>query len=209
MLKRLTSKLLHLSMTWKSVLLLALVTGAVTGLLAQADFLSRTSFADITVSHEWWVFFALLILVNQTRWWEAGLKTLVFFLVSQTVVFLVEWPLAGGVLFCLLVPLDGDRSADASRRRPGLVFPKRKRTGRPDPGRASGAAGLSGRHLYPGNAPGSPLPSAYGALLFSPGRVLAVRPENKTPGSVDHSDLYGNSGGRRLYSDFIIRRKFP
>ena len=99
MLKRLTSKLLHLSMTWKSVLLLALVTGAVTGLLAQADFLSRTSFADITVSHEWWVFFALLILVNQTRWWEAGLKTLVFFLVSQTVVFLVEWPLAGEFYF--------------------------------------------------------------------------------------------------------------
>lgn len=60
MLKRLTTKLLHLSMTWKSVLLLALITGAVTGLLAQADFLSHTSFADITVSHEWWVFFALL-----------------------------------------------------------------------------------------------------------------------------------------------------
>ncbi len=45
MLKRLTTKLLHLSMTWKSVLLLALITGAVTGLLAQADFLSHTSFA--------------------------------------------------------------------------------------------------------------------------------------------------------------------
>ena len=82
-------------MSWKTVLIMAVVTGVLTGILAQIPFLANTSFSDISVSHEWWILFAMLIIVNQKQWWMAGAKVLVFFLVSQTCVFLAEWPLAG------------------------------------------------------------------------------------------------------------------
>ena len=92
---KIQSKTLNLSMSWKTVLIMAVVTGVLTGILAQIPFLANTSFSDIAVSHEWWILFAMLIIVNQKQWWMAGAKAWVFFLVSQTCVFLAEWPLAG------------------------------------------------------------------------------------------------------------------
>ncbi len=58
-----------------------------------------TSFTDIAVSYERWVLFAMLIIVNQKNFWQAGLKTLMFFVISQTLVFLVEWPFEGVFYF--------------------------------------------------------------------------------------------------------------
>ena len=99
MFQKISSKVLNLPMTWRNTLILALIAGAYTGLIAQAKFLADTSISDIAVTYEWWVFFAMIIIVNQKRWWEAGLKTILFFLVSQTVVFLVEFPIVGEFYF--------------------------------------------------------------------------------------------------------------
>ncbi|NJE41076.1 hypothetical protein E0K99_07055 [Faecalicoccus pleomorphus] len=48
---------------------MAILSGIITGVLAQISFLADTIFTDITVTYEWWV----------------------FFLISQTLVFVVEW----------------------------------------------------------------------------------------------------------------------
>ncbi|WP_270599590.1 hypothetical protein [Faecalicoccus pleomorphus] len=70
---------------------MAILSGIITGVLAQTSFLADTIFTDITVTYEWWVLFAMLIIVNQKHWIQAALKVLGFFLISQTLVFVVEW----------------------------------------------------------------------------------------------------------------------
>lgn len=94
MLTKIKKLVLQLSMRWSHVVGMAVLSGVITGILAQTSFLADTSFTDITVTYEWWVLFAMLIIVNQKHWIQAALKVLVFFLISQTLVFVVEWLLA-------------------------------------------------------------------------------------------------------------------
>ena len=70
---------------------MAILSRIITGVLAQTSFLADTIFTHITVTYEWWVLFAVLIIVNQKHWIQAALKVLGFFLISQTLVFVVEW----------------------------------------------------------------------------------------------------------------------
>ena len=79
-------------MDWRKVLLLALLTGLYTGVVMRVAALDGTSFQDIGVNLECWLFFALLIIVNCRKWWEAALKCFLFFLVSQPLVYLVQVP---------------------------------------------------------------------------------------------------------------------
>lgn len=95
---RIRNRLLSLNVSWLFVIVFAVAVGAYTALINQVQFLENTSFRDIAVSHEWWVFFALIIIFNQKNWLQAGLKTLAFFVISQSVVFLVEWPFVGEFL---------------------------------------------------------------------------------------------------------------
>ena len=80
------------NMTWLRVLGLAAITGVVTGILAQIDFLNDTSFEDPAVLFDVWFLFAVFIVVNCKTWWEAALKCFVFFLVSQPIIYLVQVP---------------------------------------------------------------------------------------------------------------------
>lgn len=50
------------------------------------------SFHDIAVTEEWWILPAILIIVNCKKPLEAALKTFVFFLISQPIVYLVQVP---------------------------------------------------------------------------------------------------------------------
>ncbi len=77
-------------MRWPSVLLFALITGAYTGAVMLIPRLGGTSFQDIGITYEWWVIFAVIIVVNCKKSWEAMLKCFVFFLISQPVVYTVE-----------------------------------------------------------------------------------------------------------------------
>lgn len=52
--------------------------------------LEGTSFQDIGISYEWWVIFAVIIVVNCKNCWGAMLKCFVFFLISQPIVYIVE-----------------------------------------------------------------------------------------------------------------------
>lgn len=80
------------NMTWAKVILLAFITGAYTGLIKLVPFLDNTSFQDIAVYVECWILFALFIIVNCSKWWEASLKCFVFFLISQPLVYLIQVP---------------------------------------------------------------------------------------------------------------------
>ena len=83
-------------MTWGKVILFAVIAGVYTGLIMQVPFLRNTSFYDIGVYYEWWVIFAVIVVVNCEKNLEAMMKCFVFFLISQPLVYLVR--IAGGTL---------------------------------------------------------------------------------------------------------------
>lgn len=79
-----------LKMTWLKVILFAVLAGVYTGAVLIIPFLKDTSFQDIGISYEWWVIFAVIIVVNCKKSWEAMLKCFAFFLISQPIIYLVE-----------------------------------------------------------------------------------------------------------------------
>lgn len=79
-------------MTWRKVIVFALLTAVVTAVLNIIPFLENTSFQDIAISFECWFLFAIFIIVNCDKWWEASLKCFVFFLISQPLIYLIEVP---------------------------------------------------------------------------------------------------------------------
>ncbi len=81
-----------IKMTWPRVILFALITGIYTGLVLMFDALEDTSFQDIGIGYEWWVIFAVIVVVNCKSNLDAMLKCFVFFLISQPVVFAVQIP---------------------------------------------------------------------------------------------------------------------
>lgn len=78
--------------SYKKVVVFAVIIGIYTGLINSITFLRNTSFQDIAISFEWWILFAIIIVVNQDNIKDACLKTFIFFLISQPIVYLVEVP---------------------------------------------------------------------------------------------------------------------
>lgn len=89
---KIKEKFFHTKMTWAKVILFALVTAVITGVLKIIPALDNTSFQDIAINYEWWILFAVFIVVNCSKWWEASLKTFVFFLISQPLIYLIQVP---------------------------------------------------------------------------------------------------------------------
>jgi len=79
-------------MTWPLVLIFAVVTGVMTGIIMLVPFLKKSAFVNIGVSFEFWFIFAIFVVANCKKPLEAGLKCFVFFLVSQPIVYLVQQP---------------------------------------------------------------------------------------------------------------------
>ncbi len=79
-------------MTWPRVIIFAIITAVVTAVLNLIPALKDTSFQDIAISLECWFLFAIFIIVNCDKWWEASLKCFVFFLISQPLIYLIEVP---------------------------------------------------------------------------------------------------------------------
>ena len=82
----------QLNMSWPRVILFAVITGVYTGVICLFPALNDTSFHDIAVTLEWWFLFAMILIANCEKWWEAALKCFVFFLISQPLVYLVQVP---------------------------------------------------------------------------------------------------------------------
>ena len=90
--KKLSAAFGTLPMTWPVVCAFAAIIGIYVGIINQIPILYDTSFRDIAVTYEWWVLFALLIVSNCKSAREAGMKCLVFFLISQPIIYLIELP---------------------------------------------------------------------------------------------------------------------
>lgn len=80
----------NIKMSWIATILFAVITGIYTGAVMLVPVLDNTSFQDIGIAYEWWVVFAVIIVVNCKKNWEAALKCLVFFIISQPLVYLIE-----------------------------------------------------------------------------------------------------------------------
>lgn len=84
-------------MTWVRVLVIAVLSAIVTAALNCIPALEGTSAKAPATTMEVWVVLALYIVVNCSSWKDAALKTFVFFLVSQPLIYLLEVPfLAAG-----------------------------------------------------------------------------------------------------------------
>lgn len=79
-----------IKMTWLKVIVFAIITGVYTGVIMLVPALHDTSFQDIGITYEWWVIFAVIVVVNCQKNWEAMLKCFVFFLISQPLVYTTE-----------------------------------------------------------------------------------------------------------------------
>lgn len=80
----------NIKMNWLRVILFAVAAGVYTGLVMLIPMLENTSFQDIGISYEWWVVFAVIVVVNCKKPVDAMLKCFVFFLISQPLVYLTQ-----------------------------------------------------------------------------------------------------------------------
>ena len=79
-------------MTWRRVILFAVAAAVVTAGMMVIPALNDTSIQNIGVTLECWILFALIIIMNCAKPLEAGLKTFVFFLISQPLIYLLQVP---------------------------------------------------------------------------------------------------------------------
>ncbi len=82
----------ELNLTWPKVIIFAIIAGLYTGFMAYLPQARDTSFADISITFEWWVLFGTIIIMNSKSNLDSGLKCIVFFLISQPLVYLVQVP---------------------------------------------------------------------------------------------------------------------
>lgn len=80
----------ELKMTWPVVILFAIAAGVYSSVMTFIPSFRDTSFQDIAHLYEWWVVFAVIIVVNCEKNWEAMLKCFTFFLISQPIWYLVK-----------------------------------------------------------------------------------------------------------------------
>ena len=81
-----------LNITWPKLILFAVICGVYTGVMALIPALVDTSFQDISITFECWVLFAIIIITNAKTPLDSACKTIVFFLISQPLVYLVQVP---------------------------------------------------------------------------------------------------------------------
>lgn len=90
---RFAEKLLGgLRMSWVTVLLLALGSAVLTALFLIVPVFKNTSFERMGVTYEAWIFLAVVIMSNCKAPLESAVKTFVFFLVSQPLIYLFQVP---------------------------------------------------------------------------------------------------------------------
>lgn len=80
-----------IEMTWKRLVIFAAAAGVYTALMALLV-PEKSSFHDIAVYIEAWILFAIIIITNCKTAGDAALKTFVFFLISQPLVYLIQVP---------------------------------------------------------------------------------------------------------------------
>lgn len=81
-----------INLTWPKVILLAVVAAVITFVFLFFPIFKNTSFERMGVTFEAWIFFAVIIMSNCKKPLESAVKTFVFFLVSQPLIYLLQVP---------------------------------------------------------------------------------------------------------------------
>jgi len=90
--KKLESCLTSIELNIKNIVISGIIWGIIPGLLMVPDILTDTSFQDIGANYEFWIFAALLIIINSKTPKESAIYTFLFFLISQPLIYLVQVP---------------------------------------------------------------------------------------------------------------------
>ena len=90
-----------INLTWKALIIFAIIIGVYTAIMALLPITANTSFRDIAIQFEWWILFGIIIISNSKSPMDSALKCFVFFLISQPLVYLIQVPfsLMGWKLF--------------------------------------------------------------------------------------------------------------
>lgn len=81
-----------IDLTWKKLILFALIAGLYTGVMALLPITNNTSFEDISISFEVWILFGIFIIMNSKSAKDSALKCFIFFLISQPLIYLIQVP---------------------------------------------------------------------------------------------------------------------
>ncbi len=81
-----------IDLTWKKVIVLAILAGVYTALMSLLPVTNDTSFEDITVYFEVWILFGIFIIMSSRSPKDSALKCFVFFLISQPLIYLLQVP---------------------------------------------------------------------------------------------------------------------
>ena len=79
-----------INLTWKKLIIFAIIAGVYTAIMAMLPIARDTSFSDLTVTFEVWILFGILIIMNSKTAKDSALKCFVFFLISQPLVYLIQ-----------------------------------------------------------------------------------------------------------------------
>ena len=80
----------NVKISWKFLIIFSVIVGVTVGVLNRLPFLANTSFSDFAVVLELWIILAIFIITNSSSRKDAILKTFVFFLISQPLIYFVE-----------------------------------------------------------------------------------------------------------------------
>ncbi len=79
-----------INLTWPKVITMAIIMGIYTAIMAMLSVARDTSFSDLTVTFEVWIFFGIFIIMNSKSAKDSALKCFIFFLISQPLVYLIQ-----------------------------------------------------------------------------------------------------------------------
>ena len=79
-----------INLTWTKVIIMAIVIGIYTAIMAMIPAVRDTSFSDLTVTFEVWILFGIFIIMNSKSAKDSAIKCFIFFLISQPLVYLIQ-----------------------------------------------------------------------------------------------------------------------
>lgn len=88
-----------INLNWKKLIILSVLAGVYTAVMAMLPIVKDTSFSDLTVTFEVWIFFGIFIIMNSKSAKDSALKCFIFFLISQPLVYLIQDVVNGSALF--------------------------------------------------------------------------------------------------------------
>jgi len=75
---------------YKETIIISIFVGIFCGIFGGLPFLSDSSFTDMAGGYEFWVVSAVIICVNSKKFYEAGLKCGLYFLITQPIQFYLQ-----------------------------------------------------------------------------------------------------------------------